>query len=74
MADADPLAQRRRRSRQHHVGNNTPRDRGSPVPGFDGRHGVELVQRGPFALDLQGRVGHTFIADIDGGPVINMRS
>jgi hypothetical protein len=34
-----------------------------------GGAGVELVQRGPFALDLQGRVGHTFFSNNDGGPI-----
>jgi hypothetical protein len=34
-----------------------------------GGAGVELVQRGPFALDLQGRVGHTFFSNADGGAV-----
>lgn len=33
--------------------------------------GVELVHSGIFALDLQGRLGHTFFSDADGGAVNN---
>ena len=51
------------------VGNNLDGFNGATGFALMGGAGVELVQRGPFALDLQGRVGHTFIADIDGGPV-----
>jgi hypothetical protein len=51
------------------VGNNLDGFAGATGFALMGGAGVELVQRGPFALDLQGRVGHTFIADIDGGPV-----
>ena len=36
-----------------------------------GAVGVEILQNGPFALDLQGRVGHTFFSDSDGGPITN---
>jgi len=36
-----------------------------------GAAGVELMQRGPFALDLQGRIGHTFFDQADGGPMTN---
>jgi hypothetical protein len=31
--------------------------------------GVELVNTGPFALDLQGRIGHSFFSNNDGGGV-----
>ena len=34
-----------------------------------GAGGVELVHTGFFALDLQGRIGHTFISNADGGAV-----
>jgi hypothetical protein len=34
-----------------------------------GAAGVELVQSGPFALDLQGRIGHTFFTQQDGGAI-----
>jgi len=33
--------------------------------------GVELVHSGPFALDLQGRIGHSFFTNDDGGPITN---
>ena len=36
-----------------------------------GAVGVEIVQSGWFALDLQGRLGHTFYAQADGGPITN---
>jgi hypothetical protein len=34
-----------------------------------GAAGVEVVHSGPFALDLQGRIGHTFYSNADGGPI-----
>jgi len=34
-----------------------------------GAVGVEDVHTGPFALDLQGRIGHTFYSQADGGPI-----
>jgi hypothetical protein len=37
-----------------------------------GAAGVELVHTGFFALDLQGRVGHTFFSNADGGPVTDV--
>jgi hypothetical protein len=36
-----------------------------------GAVGVELVRTGPFVLDLQGRLGHSFFSDADGGAVTN---
>jgi hypothetical protein len=34
-----------------------------------GAGGVELVHSGYFGLDMQGRVGHTFFSNAEGGPV-----
>jgi hypothetical protein len=36
-----------------------------------GALGIELVQSGPFALDLQGRIARTFHSDADGGAINN---
>jgi hypothetical protein len=36
-----------------------------------GAAGVEIVQSGWFALDLQARLGHTFYAQAEGGPITN---
>ncbi|HET6150020.1 MAG TPA: hypothetical protein VFH68_20940 [Polyangia bacterium] len=36
-----------------------------------GAAGVELVHSGFFALDLQGRIGHSFFSNADGGAVTN---
>jgi hypothetical protein len=36
-----------------------------------GGAGVEVVQIGGFALDLQGLIGHTFYSQSDGGPITN---
>jgi hypothetical protein len=36
-----------------------------------GAVGVELVHATTFGLDVQGRFGHTFFSDADGGPVTN---
>jgi hypothetical protein len=41
--------------------------RGATATALMGAIGVELLQNGPFALDLQGRVGHTFFSSADGG-------
>jgi hypothetical protein len=50
-------------------GNNIDGFTGATAFAIMGGAGVELVQRGPFALDLQGRVGHTFFSNADGGAV-----
>ena len=50
-------------------GNNIDGFTGATAFAIMGGAGVELVQRGPFALDLQGRVGHTFFSNADGGPI-----
>jgi hypothetical protein len=41
--------------------------RGATATALMGAIGVELLQNGPFALDLQGRIGHTFFDNADGG-------
>ena len=47
--------------------NNTLTIRGATAAALMGAIGIELLQNGPFALDLQGRVGHTFFSVDDGG-------
>jgi hypothetical protein len=56
------------------VGNTRVSDRLGPLGeatnfAIMGAAGVELVHSGFFALDLQGRLGHTFFSNAEGGPV-----
>lgn len=49
--------------------NDTNTIQGATALALMGAVGFELLQNGPFALDLQGRVGHTFFSNADGGPM-----
>ncbi len=68
---ADRLAQGRHRPRQHARSAATASGRSPTRPASRSwaAPASSWCRAGPFALDLQGRVGHTFFADADGGPI-----